>query len=67
MSEPARLGRGVFRAPYRIDGCPVLIAVDSAGERRRELSVRPGSSIVQAAAALRLELDAADPPVRLIV
>ena len=61
-SMPAELPRGVYRAPYRIDGCPVLYAVTSAGERFKKIIVlREGVSEERAVRWFEELLDRVDP------
>ena len=62
MPADHQLPRGVYRAPYRIDGCPVLYAVTSAGERLKKIVVlRPGVSEERAVRWFEEILDRVDP------
>lgn len=55
--------RGIYTAWYRIDGCEVLYAVTSAGERLKKIIVlRPGVSEERAIRWLEDMLDRVDPP-----
>ena len=59
----APLPRGIYRAPYLIDGCPVLLAVTSRGERlKRVVVLRAGVSESRATEWLETVLDRLDPP-----
>lgn len=58
------LDRGVYRAPYLVDGDAVLIAVDSRGVARKHVKFRPGVDEDRAAEWLRALLDRIDPPFR---
>jgi len=42
LQEQGIVTRGVWRAPYRQDGCPVIIAVDSEGRRIAAVVLRRG-------------------------
>jgi hypothetical protein len=53
--------RGVYWANYRRHGCPVLIAVDSRGERVKAVYVLPTSDPDEAIAFLWRYLDEHDP------
>lgn len=55
------LGRGVYKAPYLVDGVEVLIAIDARGAARKHLKLRPGVSEHRATAWLREWLDRIDP------
>ena len=58
-----KLPRGVYRAPYSIDGFPVLYAVTSQGERLKKIIVlRAGVSEERAVAWFEELLDRVDPP-----
>ncbi|NUO65332.1 MAG: hypothetical protein HOQ12_01840 [Gemmatimonadaceae bacterium] len=57
------LERGVYRAPYQMNGCGVLFAVTSRGERLQKIVVlRPGVSEARAMRWLEEVLDRVDPP-----
>jgi hypothetical protein len=64
--RPILLKRGVYKAPYTVDGHAVVIAVDSAGNRRRAIVLTRGVSAVDATAELRAWLDDADPVIKLV-
>lgn len=53
--EVTLLARGVFVAPYRNNGRPVLIAVDSFGNCQRTMTVRSDRDEVRLDAVRRLE------------
>lgn len=55
--------RGVYKACYRMDGCEVLYAITSAGERLRKIVLlRPGVSETRAYLWLNDVLNRVDPP-----
>jgi hypothetical protein len=55
------LERGVYRAPYLVDGVEVLIAVDSRGVARKHVKLKAGVSESRATDWLRGLLDRVDP------
>ena len=55
------LGRGVWVAPYRIAGSPVLLAITAAGERLAEQVLAAGGDEEANVRALEQLLDAVDP------
>jgi hypothetical protein len=63
--RPILLKRGVYKAPFKVEGCPALIVIDSKGERRRTVALRPGMDAVELTADLRDWLDDADPVLKL--
>lgn len=56
-----QLERGVWEAPYRKDGCIVLVAVDSQGNERKRVKLLPGIAYGRAKAWLEELLDRVDP------
>ena len=54
-------GRGVWRAPYLVDGYPVAIAVDSRGRRVASIVLVRGLGHSWAKETLEMALDLADP------
>jgi hypothetical protein len=54
-------GRGVWEAPYLVDGYPALIAVDSRGVARKHAKLLSGASYARVKAALEALLDRIDP------
>lgn len=63
--RPENLKRGVYVAPYLVHGLAVLIAIDSTGQARKHLKLRPHFSEHEAADWLRAFLDRIDPFPRL--
>lgn len=58
-----QLRRGVYSAPYQIDGCEVLYGVTSAGQRTKKIIVlRPGVAKARAVRWFEELLDRIDPP-----
>lgn len=55
------LERGVYRAPYLVDGSEVLIAIDSRGVARKHVKLRDGVNEARATEWLRGLLDRLDP------
>lgn len=53
--------RGVYEAPFRVDGHEALLAVDSRGEARKVAKLLPGTSYDRVRASLEAWLDAHDP------
>lgn len=53
--------RGVYELPYRKDGCPVLVALDSRGDERKRVKLLPGISYDRAWSYLEALLDRVDP------
>jgi len=64
-ASDAMLDRGVYLAPYLVQGFEVLIAVDSRGVARKHVKLRRGVSEPRATAWLRAFLDRVDPVPRL--
>jgi hypothetical protein len=66
MTDPAVQGwlfdRGVWRAPYLVDGHPALIIVDSFGVVRKHVKIVAGVDPIRAADWLAELLDRIDPP-----
>ena len=66
MGDAARrsevLPRGVYEATYRVEGYEVLVAIDSAGNARKHVKLKPGVSYARAKAWLEDVLDRIDPP-----
>lgn len=56
-----QLERGVWEAPYRKDGCIILVAVDSHGNERKRVKLLPGVAYARAKAWLEALLDRVDP------
>lgn len=56
------LERGVYRARWTLEGCPVLYAVDEQREKVGEIIVRPDVSEEGAYRQLWRLLDEQDPP-----
>jgi hypothetical protein len=54
--------RGVWRAPYLVEGYPALIAVDSFGVVRKHVKVVAGVDPIRAADWMLELLDRIDPP-----
>jgi hypothetical protein len=65
MSESDDLERGVWEAPYRLKGVPLLIVVDRRGDVRKHVKLTPGVDPVRAAVWCREWLDRIDPTPRL--
>lgn len=61
---PDFVGRGVWTAPFRTGGYPVIIAVDSEGVLVASIVQRPGIEPEKAHDILLVVLDAVDPVVR---
>jgi hypothetical protein len=59
------LARGIWKAPYLVDGFEVLVAIDSRSAARKHLKLRPGVSEERAAAWLEQLLDRIDPVMKL--
>lgn len=58
-------GRGVYEAPYLVQGHPALIAVDSKGVARKHVKLLPGASYDRVKLALEELLDRIDPKPKL--
>ena len=56
------LERGVWLAPTRLDGCPILVAVDSCGNERKRVKLLPEIDEERAVRWLEQLLDRVDPP-----
>jgi hypothetical protein len=61
---PDHVGRGVWTAPFRTGGYPVIIAVDSQGILVASIVQRPGIEPEKARDILLVVLDAVDPVAR---
>jgi hypothetical protein len=55
------LARGVYRAPYLVDGVEVLVAIDSRGSARKHVKLRAGVDELRAKEWLEDLLDRIDP------
>lgn len=61
------LHRGVFYAPFvSVEGGAVLVAITSRQRKLAELAVPAGVDLAEAEARLASQLDAEDPPLRLV-
>lgn len=49
----AAMAAGVYTAPFLSDGCPVIMAIDHAGNRIREVVVHSTAEAEQAVRELR--------------
>lgn len=61
MADDGDLARGVWEAPYKVEGVRVLIAVDRFGNVRKHAKLTPNVDPLRAADHLRELLDRIDP------
>lgn len=66
MSDRRKLARGVWLVPYLVAGFEALIAVDSLGEKRDEIALRPQVNVEEETARLHRLLDRVDPIAKIV-